>query len=170
MPSSVVWTVSTLAGLGPNSGSPNEKFRSIAVVSLKLPLHRLQLMNLHTSRPTEWRRSRCKSGLFNLGNHAEAYLAKNEDFAKAFQSRSVGRRASEFGTFETSCDVRSAARRYPSWSVRPTTTDRRAICPRQYVCLCWITLEPLRKARVTHPKTLRLAIRDDRRGASHRCG
>src|ERR1700757_199023 len=97
MPSSVVWTVSTLAGLGTNSESPNEKFRSIAVVSLKLPLHRLQLMNLHTSRPTEWRRSRCKSGLLNLGNHAEAYLAKNEGFAKAFRSRSVGRRTSEFG-------------------------------------------------------------------------
>jgi hypothetical protein len=36
-----------------------------------------------------------------LGNHAEAYLAKNEGFAKAFQSRSVGRRTSEFGTRRT---------------------------------------------------------------------
>jgi hypothetical protein len=53
-----------------------------------------------------------------LGNHAEAYLAKNEGFAKAFQSRSVGRRTSEFGTFETCRPTRMSACRGKTGSGR----------------------------------------------------
>ena len=50
------------------------------------------------------------------------------------------------------------ARRRPSWSARSTATANRAICLRQYVCLCSITLEPLPKARVLHPRVTHLSL------------